>query len=50
VPTSEHLQPLREVIRGVCANFDADLVEKHGNDERVHLLVNYPSQLVWHGS
>jgi hypothetical protein len=35
----------------VCADFEAELVEMDGEDNHVHLLVNYPAQnipyLLW---
>jgi putative transposase len=42
VLTDEHLDTLREVFASVCADFDAELVEMHGEDDHVHLLVAYP--------
>jgi REP-associated tyrosine transposase len=45
VLTSEHLDTLREVFAGVCADFGAELVELDGEDDHVHLLVAYPPQV-----
>jgi putative transposase len=42
VLTGEHLDTLREVFASVCADFDAELVGMHGEDDHVHLLVAYP--------
>jgi REP-associated tyrosine transposase len=42
VLTGEHLDTLRDVFAGVCADFGADLVELDGEDDHVHLLVAYP--------
>ena len=42
--TDEHLDALREVFAGVCADFGATLVELDGQDDHVHLLVAYPPQ------
>jgi putative transposase len=42
VLTGEHLATLREVFASVCADFGAELVEMHGSDDHVHLLIAYP--------
>jgi len=33
---------LREPLRGVCGKFEARLVEMDGEEDLVHLLVDYP--------
>lgn len=33
---------IREACAGVCADFGAQLVEMDGEDDHVHLLVEYP--------
>jgi putative transposase len=35
------LQDLQKVFTEVCADFEAELVECDGEDDHVHLLVNY---------
>ena len=40
--TGEHLTAMEPVLAGVCADFDAALVEFNGEDDHVHLLVEYP--------
>lgn len=35
------LEVIREAAAGVCKNFDARLVEMDGEDDHVHLLVEY---------
>lgn len=40
--TSEHLDLLAEVFAAVCADFGATLVESNGEDDHVHLLIEYP--------
>lgn len=45
VLTGEHHDLLREVFAKVCADFGAHLVECHGEDDHVHLLVEYPPQV-----
>ena len=42
VLTGEHHDFLREVFTKVCADFGAALVESNGEDDHVHLLVEYP--------
>ena len=36
---------LREVFKRVCTDFEAELVEFDGEDDPVHLLVNYPPKV-----
>ena len=45
VLTGEHHDFLREVFAKVCADFGADLTECNGEDDHVHLLVEYPPQV-----
>jgi putative transposase len=33
---------MEEIMRGVCADFGAELREFNGEDDHVHLLVHYP--------
>ncbi len=40
--TQEVLDDLHIVFASVCAGFEAELVEFDGEDDHVHLLVNYP--------
>ncbi len=40
--TSEHLDLLTEVFAAVCADFGAALIESNGEDDHVHLLIEYP--------
>ncbi|MBO0753890.1 MAG: transposase, partial [Bradyrhizobiaceae bacterium] len=37
-----HLKRLEEIFRSVCADFEAELREFNGEQDHVHLLVNYP--------
>lgn len=39
--TKEILDDLRGIFSGVCNDFAAELVEFDGEDDHVHLLVNY---------
>ena len=43
--TQEILNELRSPFSGVCHAFDAELVEFDGEDDHVHLLVNYPPKV-----
>ncbi len=43
--TKEILEDLREIFSSVCADFQAELVEFDGEDDHVHLLVNYPPKV-----
>ena len=40
--TKAILNDLRAIFARVCADFEAELVEFDGEDDHVHLLVNYP--------
>ena len=37
-----HLRRMEEIMRAVCADFEAELVEFNGEANHVHLLVNHP--------
>lgn len=43
--TKEILDELRPIFFSVCIDFEADLVEFDGEDDHVHLLVNYPPKV-----
>ncbi len=43
--TKAILDDLRFIFAGVCADFEAELVEFDGEDDHVHLLVNYPPKV-----
>lgn len=43
--TAEHLTRLEQVMRDVCADFETELVEFNGEDNHVHLLVNFPPKV-----
>ncbi len=36
---------LRGIFASVCGDFEADLIEMDGEDDHVHLLVNYPPKV-----
>jgi putative transposase len=43
--TKAILDDLRGIFASVCADFEAELIEFHGEDDHVHLLVNYPPKV-----
>ena len=43
--TKEVLDDLRNIFTSVCVDFEAELVEFDGEDDHVHLLVNYPPKV-----
>lgn len=42
--TKEILDDLQIVFAGICIDFEAHLVESDGEDDHVHLFVNYSPQ------
>jgi len=43
--TKAILEDMRGVFAGICQKFEAELVEFDGEDDHVHLLVNYPPKV-----
>jgi putative transposase len=43
--TKEILDDFRGIFAKVCTDFEAELVEFDGEDDHVHLLVNYPPKV-----
>ncbi|KAB8197643.1 IS200/IS605 family transposase [Nonomuraea phyllanthi] len=43
--TDAHLRRLEEIMRDVCADFEVELREFNGEDDHVHLLVNFPPKV-----
>jgi putative transposase len=43
--TKEILDDLHGIFVKVCCDFEAELVEFEGEDDHVHLLVNYPPKV-----
>ena len=39
------LDDLRNIFTSVCVDFESELVEFDGEDDHVHLLVNYPPKV-----
>ncbi|MFH8518787.1 IS200/IS605 family transposase [Streptomyces gelaticus] len=40
-----HLTRMEEVMRAVCEDFECELVEFNGENNHVHLLVNFPPKV-----
>jgi len=43
--TKEILDDLRPIFSSVCTDFEAELVEFDGEEDHVHLLINYPPKV-----
>ncbi|MEV0840144.1 IS200/IS605 family transposase [Actinocatenispora sera] len=43
--TDRHLTRTEQIMRDVCHDFEAELVEFNGENNHVHLLVNYPPKV-----
>ncbi|MEK8143442.1 IS200/IS605 family transposase [Streptomyces sp. M10(2022)] len=43
--TDAHLKRIEEIMRAVCADFECELVEFNGENNHVHLLVNFPPKV-----
>lgn len=43
--TKEILDDMRPIFASVCRDFEAELIEFDGEDDHVHLLVNYPPKV-----
>ena len=43
--TKEILDDMRQIFESVCTVFEAQLVEFDGENDHVHLLVNYPPKM-----
>ncbi|NBE79997.1 IS200/IS605 family transposase [Micromonospora rubida] len=40
-----HLARMEEIMRAVCADFETELIEFNGENNHVHLLVNFPPKV-----
>ena len=40
-----HLTRMKEIMRAACEDFECELVEFNGEDDHVHLLVNFPPKI-----
>lgn len=43
--TKNILESLRPIFESVCKDFSAELIEFDGEDDHVHLLINYPPKI-----
>ena len=43
--SKEILDDLQSIFQSVCRDFEAELIEFNGEDDHVHLLVNYPPKM-----
>jgi putative transposase len=43
--TDAHLTRMEAIMREVCADFETELAEFNGQDNHVHLLVNFPPKV-----
>ncbi|MFC4106377.1 IS200/IS605 family transposase [Micromonospora zhanjiangensis] len=43
--TDRHLTRMKAIMRDVCADFETELVEFNGQNNHVHLLVNFPPKV-----
>lgn len=43
--TKKILEDLHDIFTKVCTDFETELVEFDGEDDHVHLLVNYPPKI-----
>lgn len=41
----EAVDQLREIFKSICTDFDATLVDMNGEDNHVHLLIEYPPKV-----
>ena len=41
----EDVDQLREIFKSICTDFDATLVDMNGEDNHVHLLIEYPPKV-----
>ena len=42
---TQHITALNEIFKSICEKFDASLEECNGEDDHVHLLINYPPKV-----
>jgi len=40
-----HLTRMEEIMRAVCADFECELIEFNGENNHVHILVNFPPKV-----
>ena len=42
---TQHITALNEIFKSICEKFDTSLEECNGEDDHVHLLINYPPKV-----
>lgn len=40
-----HLAKMEEIMRGVCAKFEVELAEFNGEQDHIHMLINFPPKV-----
>jgi len=40
-----HIEPLRDIFENICKKFESTLEECNGEDDHIHLLINYPPKV-----
>ncbi|MFF3691701.1 IS200/IS605 family transposase [Streptomyces sp. NPDC002187] len=43
--SNAHLKRMEEIMPAVCADFECELIEFNGENNHVHLLVNFPPEI-----
>ena len=43
--SKEILDHMEDIFKAICGGFEAELVEFNGEEDHVHLLVNYPPKM-----
>jgi putative transposase len=43
--TKANLEQMHDVLETVCNDFEAEMIEFDGEDDHVHLLINYPPKV-----
>ncbi len=41
----DHLGKMEEIMRGVCTQFEVEMVEFNGEQDHIHMLVNFPPKV-----
>ena len=41
----EHISSLKNILSNVCNDFESELIECNGEEDHVHLLINYPPKV-----
>ena len=41
----EHISSLKNIFSNICNDFESELVECNGEEDHIHLLINYPPKV-----